>query len=113
MPKKRFSAEQIVVVLRGRIPSDQDTVAAYLASNAEMLSVATLGRRLAAIAKAHRSHGLGSPTTAAIVKATMQGIRPAARRLLRRPWVRRNPAVSGFALIPNPAPLVAAPSAKI
>ena len=59
----------------GQIPAHPDAVASYLACHAGTLSVATLVRRLAAIAKAHQSRGLISPTRAEIVKATMRGIR--------------------------------------
>jgi hypothetical protein len=45
----------------GRIPAEPETVAAYLATHADALSVATLNRRLAALAKVHRSHGVAIP----------------------------------------------------
>lgn len=59
----------------GQIPASPETVSSYLASQADVLSVATLVRRLAAIAKAHRSRGLIPPTTSELVKATMRGVR--------------------------------------
>ena len=58
----------------GQIPATPELLAAYLASHAGKLSVATLERRLAAIAKAHAARDLPSPTNA-IVKATMRGIK--------------------------------------
>src|SRR6185503_9448789 len=45
----------------GGVPAFPDLVAAYLAAHAQSLSPATLVRRLAAIAKAHRIAGLASP----------------------------------------------------
>ena len=44
----------------GRIPAEPETVAAYLATHADALSVATLNRRLAALSKVHRSYGMAS-----------------------------------------------------
>ena len=48
-------------------------VASYLAAHAERLSVATLSRRLAAIAKAHGAVA-SNPARSPLVKATMRGI---------------------------------------
>lgn len=59
----------------GRIPASEVMVAEYLAAHADQLAPATLARRLAAIAKAHRVHGLPSPTGSALVRATLRGIR--------------------------------------
>lgn len=59
----------------GRIPASPDMIAEYLAAHANVLSVATLHRRLAALAKVHRSHGLSNPTSAEIVKATLRGLK--------------------------------------
>jgi integrase len=59
----------------GQIPASPEMVASYLASQADRLSVATLVRRLAAIAKAHSAKGLPSPTTTEVVKATVRGIK--------------------------------------
>ena len=50
-------------------------LAAYLAECAATLAVATLVRRLAAIARAHHARGVPSPTRAEVVRATMRGIR--------------------------------------
>ncbi|BCG92579.1 recombinase [Mesorhizobium sp. 131-2-1] len=67
-----------------------EVVAEYLADGAETYAVATLERRLAAISKIHRALGKVDPTKAAIVTATLQGIRRSlgagqrqARALLR------------------------------
>lgn len=59
----------------GSIPASPKMVAAYLAVNAESMSVATLARRLAAIAKMHSMQGLPSPSTSDLVKMAMRGIR--------------------------------------
>ena len=59
----------------GRIPCDPGVVAAYLAEHAGALAVATLVRRLAAIARGHQARGIASPTQAEIVRATLRGIR--------------------------------------
>jgi integrase len=59
----------------GQIPAPPEMVASYLASQAGRLSVATLVRRLAAIAKAHSAKGLPSPTTTEIVKSALRGIK--------------------------------------
>ncbi|WP_436637648.1 site-specific integrase [Microbaculum sp. FT89] len=59
----------------GTIPAPDTMVADYLAQHCEALSVATLSRRLASIAKAHCARGLPSPTKSELVKATLRGIK--------------------------------------
>jgi hypothetical protein len=59
----------------GRIPAEPETVAAYLATHANALSVATLNRRLAALAKVHRSHGVANPTSSEVVKSVLRGLK--------------------------------------
>lgn len=59
----------------GQIPCPPDDAAKYLAAHAGHLSVATLGRRLVSIGKAHTSQNLPSPTKSDLVKAVMRGIR--------------------------------------
>lgn len=59
----------------GAIPSTPETIAEYLAGLAETHTVATITRRLASLAKAHRATGADDPTKAEIVKSTMRGIR--------------------------------------
>jgi site-specific recombinase XerD len=59
----------------GRIPAAPDTIAEYLAAHADVLSVATLNRRLAALSKVHRSRGFSNPTTVEIVKSTVRGLK--------------------------------------
>lgn len=57
------------------IPCSPHDLAEYLADLAETHAVATIQRRLAAIAKAHRALGFDNPCRAEIVRATMSGIR--------------------------------------
>jgi len=59
----------------GTIPSSVELVAGYLASQAGVLSIATLARRLVTIGRAHTSLGLPSPTSSDLVRLTMRGIR--------------------------------------
>ncbi len=59
----------------GQIPATPETIAEYLAAHADLLSVATLNRRLAALAKVHRSRGFSNPTSVEIVKATLRGLK--------------------------------------
>jgi integrase len=59
----------------GIIPSTPEALAEYLAGLAETHAVATISRRLASLAKAHRAIGGVDPTKAEIVKSTMRGIR--------------------------------------
>ncbi len=59
----------------GSIPCSPEIVATYLAELAESHAVATIQRRLAALAKAHRASGYANPCKAEIVRAVMQGIR--------------------------------------
>jgi integrase len=59
----------------GRIPAEPETVAAYLATHADVLSVATLNRRLAALSKVHRSHGMTNPTSSELVKSVLRGLK--------------------------------------
>lgn len=74
----------------GALPASPELVAAYLAAHADVLSVATLRRRLTAISHAHRTHSKVNPVATELVKATLRGIartraRPAgaAKPLLR------------------------------
>jgi integrase len=59
----------------GRIPAEPETVAAYLATHSDVLSVATLSRRLAALAKVHRSHGMANPASSELVKSVLRGLK--------------------------------------
>lgn len=60
---------------RSPLPASPDTVAYYLADRSQQLKTSTLQRRLATIAEAHRTAGVGSPTKAAQVKLVWAGIR--------------------------------------
>jgi len=57
------------------LPATPETVAAYIADYADRLKAGSLQRRLNAIAEAHKTVGLETPTHAAIVKNVMKGIR--------------------------------------
>ena len=59
------------------LPAEPQTLAAYLADLAQTDRPATIGRKLAAIAVAHRDAGLESPTEHGMVKTTLAGIRRA------------------------------------
>jgi site-specific recombinase XerD len=56
------------------IPAAPETVAAYIAAEAQTAKPSTIGRRIAAIRYAHKLAGLDTPTDAEGVKATMRGI---------------------------------------
>lgn len=58
----------------GSIPASQETIAAYLASQASTHRVATLRRRVVALGLAHTTQGYSNPCASALVKATMKGI---------------------------------------
>ena len=58
------------------LPAAPEVVATFLAAQASSgVRASTLGRRVAAIRYAHAVRGVESPTTAAVVKATLRGIR--------------------------------------
>jgi integrase len=59
----------------GRIPATPETIAEYLAAHANVLCLATLNRRLAALAKVHRASGFSNPTSTVVVKATLRGLK--------------------------------------
>jgi integrase len=59
----------------GCVPASDTMVASYLAAHAEMLSVATLVRRLSSISKAHAARGVPNPTQSGLVRAAMRGIK--------------------------------------
>ena len=76
------------------LPADPATIAAYLQSATDTLSVGALSRRLAAIADQHRQHGEPLPTRDPSVRAVLRAARstatpkrhppPTAAQLLRR-----------------------------
>jgi site-specific recombinase XerD len=57
------------------LPASPETVAAYIAAEAQTAKPSTIGRRVAAIRYAHKLAGVETPTDAEGVKATMRGIR--------------------------------------
>ncbi len=59
----------------GVIPSSPEMVAQYLVDHADSLSMATLSRRMVAIAKAHTMQGHPSPTQSDVVQLTLKGIK--------------------------------------
>lgn len=71
----------------GCIPCTPEHLVLYLTSHAEILSIATLQRRLVAIAKAHALAGYPLPTKSELVRLTMQGI----KRLHGKPQAQVSP----------------------
>jgi integrase len=59
----------------GTLPATPAMIAAYIAFHAEMLAVATITRRVATLSKAHQALGEENPCQAALVKATLRGLR--------------------------------------
>lgn len=59
----------------GSIPSTPEVISNYLAAHAELLSAATLNRRIVAINRAHTANGMASPTKSDLVKTTLKGIK--------------------------------------
>jgi integrase len=57
------------------LPADPETVALYLTSMADTFRPSTLSRRVAAISVAHQHAGFASPTTDALVRSVLAGIR--------------------------------------
>jgi len=73
------------------LPATPETVAAYLASEAEAgLKPSTISRRCAAVRYAHRLAGHEAPTNSEAVKATLRGI----RRAIGAAPARKAPAVA-------------------
>ena len=58
----------------GSIPCEPATIAAYLTDHAEILTIATLRRRLTSITKAHRMAGFDTPVKSELVQMVMKGI---------------------------------------
>ena len=77
------------------LPASPDTVVAYIAAKAETLRPTTIKKHLAAIAVAHRTAGLPTPTDSEMVRLTMAGLRrtkgtaPKTKRALRVSHVRQ------------------------
>jgi site-specific recombinase XerD len=57
------------------LPASPETVAAYIAAEAQTAKPSTISGRVAAIRYAHKLAGIQTPTDAEGVKATMRGIR--------------------------------------
>jgi integrase len=57
------------------VPACPETVASYIAECAARLKVGSIQRRLNAIAEAHKTVGLDSPTSTGMVKNTLKGIK--------------------------------------
>ncbi len=68
----------------GAIPCRPEVVAEFLAVEAETKAYATLRRKVAAIALAHRQIGYVSPCHSEIVNATLRGIRRSQPNSVRR-----------------------------
>jgi hypothetical protein len=65
---------------RAPLPTDPDTITAYLASLADTPSHGTLMRRLAAIADQHRQFGLAAPAIDPAGKALLRAVYGSASR---------------------------------
>ena len=73
------------------LPASAETVAAYLAAEADRgTKASTLGRRVAAIRYVHKLADLQTPTDAEAVKATLRGV----RRTLGAAKVKKAPAIA-------------------
>jgi len=57
------------------MPAQPESLAVYIADQAERLRPATIKKHLAAISQAHQAAGFHSPTQSEIVHLTMQGLR--------------------------------------
>lgn len=73
----------------GGLPATDVQVATYLAAYADTLSLATLKRRIAALSKLHREAYSTDPTSSAVVRAAMRGL----RRLRGTQQVRAKPLI--------------------
>ena len=76
----------------GSIPATPRLIASYLASHAETLCMATLDRRLAALAKAHALLPGDNPARSVLVASTLRGIKRLFGKGQRqaRPLVRKD-----------------------
>jgi len=68
----------------GSIPAGPGIVAEYFAAHANMLSMATLARRVIAIRRAHVLRDFPDPTKAELVRLTLRGVRRVHGRPQRR-----------------------------
>ncbi len=91
--KADFAAFTVWCNARGvdALPASPETVAAYLAAEAEAgKKPSTIGRRCAAIGHAHKLAGHEPPTNSEMVKATLGGI----RRAVGAAPARKTPAIA-------------------
>lgn len=72
------------------LPVSPEAVASYIAECTGHLKVGSIQRRLNAIAEAHKTMGLDSPTAAGIVKNTLKGI----KRTLGTAAIQKAPALT-------------------
>jgi site-specific recombinase XerD len=59
----------------GNLPASPAMIASYIAAQAQVFAVATITRRVATLSKAHQAMGEENPCQAALVKATLRGLR--------------------------------------
>jgi integrase len=59
----------------GTLPASPAMIASYIATHAGVHAVATITRRVATLSKAHQAMGEQNPCQAALVKATLRGLR--------------------------------------
>ena len=71
----QFAVEHYEIAWGGFLPATADSIARYLADQAEILSINTLKQRLAALARWHQDQGFPDPTKAPVVKQVLKGIR--------------------------------------
>ncbi|RLF05687.1 MAG: Tn3 family resolvase, partial [Thermoprotei archaeon] len=71
----QFSVEHYEVSWGGFLPATAESIAQYLADQAEYLSINTLKQRLAGLARWHQDQGFPDPTKASVVKQVLKGIR--------------------------------------
>lgn len=57
------------------LPAEPETVALYLAASAQVLKIATLAKRMAALSQVHQAAGYASPTRDILVRTVLAGIR--------------------------------------
>ena len=72
------------------LPASPESVAAYIAERPARLKVGSIQRRLNAVAEAHKSVGLETPTASGIVRNTLKGI----RRTIGTAAIQKAPALT-------------------
>lgn len=65
----------------GFLPASADSIARYLARHAELLSIATLRQRLAALSRWHQDHGFADPTKAMLSTLAYSPCEPYGKRV--------------------------------